>query len=107
MNACIKYKWNMKMNFKKLIIKIVCVIILIINRTKTNCSNILLNEQIYENISVYKISYKTPTGGRNPLQIRFDKIDGFIISLDGKIKHLALFDYGLFWQKIVIKLNIL
>ena len=30
-----------------------------------------------------------------PLSIRFDKIDGFIISLDGKIKHLVLFDYGL------------
>ena len=30
-----------------------------------------------------------------PLLIRFDEIDGFIISLDGKIKHLALFDYGL------------
>ena len=27
----------------------------------------------------------------------FDKIDGFIIiSLEGKIKHLVLFDYGLF-----------
>ena len=29
------------------------------------------------------------------MRIRFDKIDGFIISLDGKIKHLVLFDYGL------------
>ena len=33
--------------------------------------------------------------GLKPLLIRFDEIDGFIISLDGKIKHLALFDYGL------------
>ena len=27
--------------------------------------------------------------------IRFDKIDGFITTLDGKNKHLILFDYGL------------
>ena len=27
---------------------------------------------------------------------RFNKIDGFIMVLDGKNKHLALFDYGLF-----------
>ena len=30
------------------------------------------------------------------MRIKFDKIDGFIIILDGKIKHLLLFDYGLF-----------
>ena len=29
------------------------------------------------------------------MRIRFNKIDGFIISIDGKIKHLVLFDYGL------------
>ena len=29
---------------------------------------------------------KTPAGPK-PLRIRFDKIDGFIISLDDKIKH--------------------
>ena len=39
--------------------------------------------------------YKVPTGPK-PLHIRFDKIDGFIRSLDGKIKHLILFDYGFF-----------
>ena len=43
---------------------------------------------------VYIISYKTPADPK-PLHIRFDKIDGFIISPDGKIKHLVLFDYGL------------
>ena len=57
----------------------------IINDTKTNFSNILLNEKLYQNISVYKISYKT-SAYRKPLRIRFDKIDGFIISPDGKIK---------------------
>ena len=39
--------------------------------------------------------YKTPTGPK-PLRIRFHKRDGFIISLDSIIKHLILFDYGLF-----------
>ena len=66
----------------------------IINDTKFNLSNILLDKKLYENISVYNISYKTPTG-RKPLCIRFDKIDGFIIALNDKIKHLVLFDYGL------------
>ena len=66
----------------------------IINDTKFNLSNILLDKKLYENISVYNISYKTPTG-RKPLCIRFDKIDGFIIALNDKIKHLVLFDYRL------------
>ena len=56
---------------------------------------ILLNKKLDENISVYSISYKTPICPK-PLRIRFNKIDGFIISLDGKIKHLILFGYGLF-----------
>ena len=30
------------------------------------------------------------------MRIRCGKIDGLIIILDGKIKHLILFDYGLF-----------
>ena len=63
--------------------------------TKISFSNILLNKKLYENISVYSISFKTPTSPK-PLRIRFDKIDGFITSLVGKIKHLVLFDYGLF-----------
>ena len=49
-----------------------------------NFSIILLNEKIYENILVYNISHKSPTS-TNPLHIKFDKIDGFITSLDGKI----------------------
>ena len=38
--------------------------------------------------------------------ISFDKIDGFIISLDGKIKHLVLSDYGLL-DKIFDKIKYL
>ena len=52
-------------------------------------------KKLYDNISVYNILYKVPTAPK-PLRITFDKIDGFIRSLDGKIKHLILFDYGLF-----------
>ena len=67
-------------------------------------SNTLLNKKLYENISVYNFSYKTPTGPKK-LRITFDKIDGFIISLDSKIKHywIVLLDYGLrdrIWDKI-------
>ena len=57
------------------------------NGTKINFSNILLDKNIHENILVYNILYKTQAGPK-PLCIRFNKIDGFIISLDGKIKHL-------------------
>ena len=52
----------------------------IINGTKINFSNILLEKNLYENISVYIISYKTPTGSK-PLRVRLNKIDGFIILL--------------------------
>ena len=41
-----------------------------------------------------------------PLRIRFDKIGWFIRSLDGKIKYLILFDYGLF-NKICDKIKYL
>ena len=40
------------------------------------------------------------------MRISFDKIDGFIISLDGKIKHLISFDYRLF-NKICDKIKYL
>ena len=67
----------------------------IINGTKINFNNIVLDKKLYENISVYNISYKTPTVPK-PLPIRFSKIDGFTLALDGENKHLILFDYGLF-----------
>ena len=41
--------------------------------------NILLDKKLYKNISVYNISYKSPTGPKL-VRIRFDKIDGLIIS---------------------------
>ena len=66
----------------------------IINGTKINFWNILLNIKLYENISVYNTSCKGPTVPK-PLPIRFSKIYGFIKSIDNKIKHLVLFNYGL------------
>ena len=77
----------------------------IINGKNINFSNILLVKKLYEDISLYDISYKTSKGPK-PLRIRFDKIDGFIMVLDGKIKHLVLFDYGLL-DKICDKIKYL
>ena len=73
----------------------------IINGSKINFRNIV-DKKLHENISVYNTSYKIPTGPKL-LHTRFDKIDGFIMVFDGKIKYLVLFDYGLFdkiWDKI-------
>ena len=54
-----------------------------------NFDNILLDENSYENILVYYISYKTLIGAK-PLRIRFDKVDGFIRIYDGN-RYLVLF----------------
>ena len=67
--------------------------------------DILLDDFLDENISVYDISYKTSMGPK-PLRIRFDKIDGFIRVCGSEFRHLVLFDNGLF-DKIMISLNIL
>ena len=77
----------------------------IINGTRINFSNILLDKKLCKNISVYKILCKTLIGPK-PLRIRFNKIDGFIIALDGINKHLILFDYGSF-NKICDKIKYL
>ena len=76
----------------------------IINGMKINFSNTLIDKKLYKHIS-FNISQKT-TIAPKPLRIRFDKIDGFITSVDGKIKHLILFDYGLF-SKICEKIKYL
>ena len=56
--------------------------------------DILLDKEIYENISICDISYKTSTGPKR-FRIRFDKIGGFIRVSCGEFTHIALFDYGL------------
>ena len=57
----------------------------IIKGSKINFSNTLLDKKLYESIWLYSISYKNRTRPK-PLRIRFDKIDGFIISLAVKLK---------------------
>ena len=66
----------------------------IINGTDISFCNISSDKKLYGNISVYHLLHKNSTALK--LFIRFDKIDGFFIIPDGKIKHLILFDYGLF-----------
>ena len=66
-----------------------------INSTNINFSNISLGKKLYKSISIYDILYKTSTGP-NPLRIRFDKIDRFIMVFDETTKNFALFDYELF-----------
>ena len=63
--------------------------------TEINFSNISSDKKLYENNSAYDISYKTSTTPE-PSRIRFNKIDGLFIILDGRMKHLILFDFGLF-----------
>ena len=64
----------------------------IVNGTDINFNNILLDKNLYENISVYEISYRTSMRPK-PLCIMFDKIDGFIMVLDAKMKHYYDYDY--------------
>ena len=53
---------------------------------------ILIDEQSYENVLVYNISYKTLIGAK-PLRIRFNKVHGFIRIYDGT-RYLTLFGHG-------------
>ena len=68
-------------------------------------SNISLDKKLYENISVYDISYKISVGPK-PLGNRFDKLDGFIRVSGDKFRHLVLFDYEMF-DKICDKIKYL
>ena len=49
----------------------------IIKMEDFDLDNISVDKKSYENILVYKISYKSLIDSK-PLRIRFDKIDGFI-----------------------------
>ena len=52
-------------------------------------NNVLIDENSYENILVYNISYKSLIDSK-PWRIRFDKLDGFIRVYD-RTKYLVLF----------------
>ena len=55
-----------------------------------NLDNILTDGKSYKNILVYNISCKTLIDAK-PLQIRFNKIDGFVRVYDGT-SYLVLFE---------------
>ena len=65
----------------------------------------LLDEKLYEFISVYEILYKTSTVPK-PLLIRFNEIDEFITVRGGEFRNLVLFDYE-FFDKICDKIKCL
>ena len=71
----------------------------IVTDRDTDFSQILLDEKLYkekyENTLIDDISYKTSMGAK-PLCFRSDKIDRFIRVRGDEIRHLLLFDYGLF-----------
>ena len=69
----------------------------IIKDIDINFSNILLDKNLYENIRVYDISYKTSTGLK-PLRIMFEKIDGFVMVHGSGFWYLVFFHHGLFDQ---------
>ena len=56
----------------------------IINGTKINFSNILLDKKFQLKMFVYKISNKTPTGPK-PFCIRFNNIDELLYLLTVKL----------------------
>ena len=60
----------------------------IINSIDINFSDTSLDKKLYKNISVYDISCKILIVPKL-LHISSNKIDGFIIVLDRKIKHLV------------------
>ena len=66
--------------------------------------NILLDKKVYENISIYDISYKTFMGS-NLLRIWLDKIDGFTKIYDG-IRYLVLLCHN-WYDEICVGLYIL
>ena len=69
-------------------------------------SDILLDKKkLYENISFYDILYNTWTGPKRS-RIRFNKIHEFIRIRSSELKHLTLFDNGLF-DKICDKIKYL
>ena len=93
MKVCIKYRNGEQRRIKKDDIKNRACYCFddIVKNIDINFSDILLNEKLYENITVYDISYKTLTGSK-PLCVMFDKIDGF---RGGEFRHIVLFNHGL------------
>ena len=80
------------MNFKKLVLNIVCYYFDdIVIFEYFDFDNILIEEKSYKNILIYKILYRTLIGPKS-LRIRFIKIDGFIRVYNGT-RYLVLFGH--------------
>ena len=100
-------KWKI-LNFKKFVLKILCIIISIaIKLEDFEIDNILKDEKSHEIILVYDISYKALIGSKT-LHVRFDRIDGFIRIYHGtNIKNsLALKNFMLVttkWDNLYLK----
>ena len=96
-NVCAKYKMKNKDKLKEIDIKNLACYYYddIIKDRDTYFVDILLDKKLYENISVYGISYETSLGPKL-LRIRFNKIDGLIRVHGDEFRHLVSFDYGLF-----------
>ena len=66
----------------------------IITLSDFDIDNILIDEKPHGNIWIYDISYKTLIGTKH-LQIRFDKIDGFVRIYDGT-RYLTSFGFEIY-----------
>ena len=78
----------------------------IINTTDINYSNILLEKSYLKTFQFMTFCIKLQWVQNHCVLDSFDKIDGFIMFLDDKIKHVVLFDWGLF-NKIYNKIKYL
>ena len=78
----------------------------IINTTDINYSNILLEKSYLKTFQFMTFCIKLQWVQNHCVLDSFDKIDGFIMFVDDKIKHVVLFDWGLF-NKIYNKIKYL
>ena len=78
----------------------------IINTTDINYSNILSEKSYLKTFQFMTFCIKLQWVQNHCVLDSFDKIDGFIMFLDDKIKHVVLFDWGLF-NKIYNKIKYL
>ena len=70
------------MNFKRFVLKTITVIISMIIKLEDFDFDILIDEKSHKNILLKDVWYK-PLIGWQPLDVRFDTIDGFIRIYDG------------------------
>ena len=89
-----------------MVLKFVCVIFFddIIEIQNFDFDNNILDEKWEDNNLMYDVLYKTMIGAK-PLDIMFDKVNGFIRDYD-EVKYLVLFvleKYDTFFDRIIYK----